>query len=248
MLCGDTAAEPLYLFINEHLMHPLDTGQAHWKSQPPITSSLHCISRAGAPPISTHRVRVPVGEGTAEPQDAGGVSSALLRRSRRSPVLAARLLAPSPRRLGLRLLGYGAFPALLDSRLRRRQTAPCTWAPQLSSPNGRLGGESARTFLALLPAAPPPASSAHRRAMRPNGDSQPLRAPPLKAHPPMSAWQGQNASCARLPVQAAGASRPGRPGRDRGTAARPARRLGTTSARGRAGGDGPERAPDTGRS
>ncbi|KAI4560504.1 hypothetical protein MJG53_017133 [Ovis ammon polii x Ovis aries] len=46
--------------------------------------------------------------------------------------------------------------------------------------------------------------------MRPNGDSQPLRAPPLKAHPPMSAWQGQNASCARLPVQAAGASRPGR--------------------------------------
>ena len=91
----------------QHLLHPLDTGQAHWKQQPPITSSLHCISREGATPISAHRARVQAGEGTPEPPDAGEVASALLRRSRRSPVFAARFLAPSPRCLGLRLLGYG---------------------------------------------------------------------------------------------------------------------------------------------
>lgn len=119
-----------------------------------------------------------------------------------------------------------------------------SWA-RLTAWGRRLWGESARTFLALLPAAPPPASSADRRAMLPNGDSQPLRAPPLKAHPPMSAWQGRDEPCARLPVQAAGASRPGL---ERGTAARPAGRLRTASALCGAGGDGPERAPDPGRS
>lgn len=154
MLCGDTAAEPLYLFINEHLLHPLDRGQPHWKQQPPITSSLHCISRAGAPPISAHRARVQAGEGTPEPPDAGEVAFALLRRSRRSPVLAARLLAASPRCLGLRLLGYGAFPALLGARLRSRQTAPYTWAPQLSATNG-LRAPAVRRKRAHLPSSPP---------------------------------------------------------------------------------------------
>lgn len=101
-------------------------------------------------------MRAPVREGTAEPPDAGGVSSALLRRSRRSPVLAARLLAPSPRRLG-----YGAFPALLDSRLRRRQTAPSTWAPQLSSPNG-LRVPAARRRRAHLPCSPPGGSASRQ--------------------------------------------------------------------------------------
>lgn len=106
-------------------------------------------------------MRAPVREGTAEPPDAGGVSSALLRRSRRSPVLAARLLAPSPRRLGLRLHGYGAFPALLDSRLRGRQTAPSTWAPQLSSPNG-LRVPAARRRRAHLPCSPPGGSASRQ--------------------------------------------------------------------------------------
>ena len=53
MLLYNIAPEPLCLSMNI-LLRLRDVGQAHWKYQPPITSSLHDISRPGALLILAH--------------------------------------------------------------------------------------------------------------------------------------------------------------------------------------------------